>query len=117
MGALQMTSEHPHAEWSGAMFDILCEGGVSIFTHVPDAGNDRLIALADASNETRTLLLTTEEEGVAICAGADLVGQRGVLCMHWWNDIVFGLDESTTFLVLMVIYFASFGRVTTAVVM
>jgi sulfopyruvate decarboxylase alpha subunit len=64
------------------MFDILREGGVSLFAHVPDAGNDRLIALAETSNETRALLLTSEEEGVAICAGADLVGQRGVLCMQ-----------------------------------
>ena len=28
------------------------------------------------------MLLTTEEEGVAICAGADLVDKRGVLCMQ-----------------------------------
>lgn len=77
-----MSSEHPHAEWSGAMYDILRDAGVTLFAHVPDAGNDRLIALAEAGNETRALLLTTEEEGVAICAGADLVGQRGVLCMQ-----------------------------------
>lgn len=77
-----MTSDHPHAEWSKAMFEILHDSGVNLFVHVPDAGNDRLIAMADASNETRTLLLTTEEEGVAVCAGADLVGQRGVLCMQ-----------------------------------
>lgn len=77
-----MTTDHPHAEWSGAMFEIMREAGVTLFTHVPDAGNDRLIALAEASNETRSLLLTSEEEGIAICAGADLVGQRGVLCMQ-----------------------------------
>lgn len=64
------------------MFEILRQSGVNLFAHVPDAGNDRLIALADASNETRTLLLTSEEEGVAVCAGADLVGQRGILCMQ-----------------------------------
>lgn len=77
-----MTAEHPHAAWSAEMFDILQDAGVTLFAHVPDAGNDRLIALAEASNETRALLLTTEEEGVAICAGADLVGNRGVLCMQ-----------------------------------
>lgn len=77
-----MNDDHPHAEWSGAMFEILRDAGVKLFTHVPDAGNDRLIALADASNETRTLLLTSEEEGVAICAGADLVGERAILCMQ-----------------------------------
>ncbi|MEM7744646.1 MAG: phosphonopyruvate decarboxylase [Pseudomonadota bacterium] len=77
-----MTTEHPHAEWSAAMFEVLREAEVTLFAHVPDAGNDRLIALAEACNETRALLLTTEEEGVAVCAGADLVGERGVLCMQ-----------------------------------
>ncbi len=77
-----MTNQHPHAEWSGVMFGLLREAGIKLFVHVPDAGNDRLIALADAQNDTSTLLLTAEEEGVAICAGADLVGERAVLCMQ-----------------------------------
>jgi sulfopyruvate decarboxylase alpha subunit len=77
-----MTDEDPHAEWSGAMFEVLRDAGVTLFAHVPDAGNDRLIAVADAHDDTRTLLLTTEEEGVAICAGADLVGKRAILCMQ-----------------------------------
>jgi sulfopyruvate decarboxylase alpha subunit len=77
-----MTDDHPHAEWSGVMFDMFRDADINLFTHVPDAGNDRLIALAESHNETRTVLLTTEEEGVAICAGADLVGERAVLCMQ-----------------------------------
>jgi len=77
-----MTGDHPHAKWSSAMFDILRDAGVKTFAHVPDAGNDRLIALAEANNETRALLLTSEEEGIAICAGADLVGERAILCMQ-----------------------------------
>ena len=77
-----MANNHPHAEWSGTMFDILRDAGVKLFAHVPDAGNDRLIALADKHNDIRTVLLTTEEEGVAICAGADLAGERAVLCMQ-----------------------------------
>ncbi len=77
-----MTEDHPHAEWSGVMFDLLRKTGIQLFTHVPDAGNDRLISLAEAHNDTRALLLTTEEEGVALCAGADLVGERAVLCMQ-----------------------------------
>jgi len=64
------------------MFEVLRDAGVTLFAHVPDAGNVRLIAVADAHNDTRTLLLTTEEEGVAICAGADLVGKRAILCMQ-----------------------------------
>lgn len=77
-----MADAHPHAEWSGVMFDMFRDSGIKLFAHVPDAGNDRLIALAEEHNETRAILLTTEEEGVAICAGADLVGERAVLCMQ-----------------------------------
>ena len=77
-----MPETHPHAEWSGKMFDLMREANVKLFAHVPDAGNDRLIALAEENNNTRAVLLTTEEEGVAICAGADLVGERAVLCMQ-----------------------------------
>jgi sulfopyruvate decarboxylase alpha subunit len=77
-----MTGDHPQGEWSGVMFDLLRDAGVKLFTHVPDAGNDRLIALAESHNDTRALLLTSEEEGVAICAGADLVGERAILCMQ-----------------------------------
>ncbi|MDH3281385.1 MAG: thiamine pyrophosphate-binding protein [Gammaproteobacteria bacterium] len=78
-----MTEDHhPHAEWSGVIFDILRGAGVQLFTYVPDAGNDRLIALAQAHNDTRAVLLTSEEEGVAICAGADLLGKRAILCMQ-----------------------------------
>jgi sulfopyruvate decarboxylase alpha subunit len=77
-----MSDTHPHAEWSGVMFNQMREAGVKLFAHVPDAGNDRLIAIAEEHNDTRTVLLTTEEEGVAICAGSDLVGERAVLCMQ-----------------------------------
>ena len=77
-----MTTLHPHAEWSRVMFDLMRDAGVSLFTHIPDAGNECLIRMAEADNEVRTLLLTTEEEGIAVAAGADLVGQRSVLCMQ-----------------------------------
>jgi sulfopyruvate decarboxylase alpha subunit len=68
--------------WSQIVFDKLVDAGVTLFSYVPDFGNDALIKLADAHNETRTVLLSSEDEGVALCCGADLVGQRGVLCMQ-----------------------------------
>ena len=77
-----MADPHPHAQWSGVMFDLMRESGISLFAHIPDAGNDLLIKLAEKHNDTRAVLLTTEEEGVAVCAGADLAGERGVLCMQ-----------------------------------
>ena len=68
--------------WPIRLFEHLVEAGVTLFAYVPDADNKRLIELADAQFRTRAVLLTSEEEGVAICAGADLVGRRVVLCMQ-----------------------------------
>lgn len=68
--------------WSKQLFDQLVEEGVSLFGYVPDSGISSIIKYADAHNETRAVLLSAEEEGVAICAGADLVGARAVLCMQ-----------------------------------
>ncbi len=45
------------ADWPRQLFDLLVEAGVSLFTHVPDFGNDALIRLAEAHNETRAVLL------------------------------------------------------------
>ena len=70
------------ADWPRQLFDLLVEADVSLFTHVPDFGNDALIRLAEAHNETRAVLLSSEQEGVAMAAGADLVGARAVLCMQ-----------------------------------
>ncbi|MDD9878021.1 MAG: thiamine pyrophosphate-binding protein [Magnetovibrio sp.] len=77
-----MNADNPHREWSEALFDQLIEAGVTLFPYIPDAGNKALIEIVDAHNEARSVLLTTEEEGVAVCAGADLVGGKGVLCMQ-----------------------------------
>jgi sulfopyruvate decarboxylase alpha subunit len=68
--------------WSKQLFDDLIEAGVTLFPYVPDAGNAKLIDLARAHNAARPVLLTSEEEGVAVCAGADLVGKRAILCMQ-----------------------------------
>lgn len=68
--------------WSKQIFDKLVEAGVTLFAHIPDAGNAAIIRMADEHNETRAVLLTSEEEGVALCAGADLVGARAVVCMQ-----------------------------------
>ncbi len=76
-----MTSTDNNA-WASDLFNLFVDAGVTLFPYVPDAGNARLIELAEAHNEARPVLLTSEEEGVAVCAGADLVGKRGVLCMQ-----------------------------------
>ena len=75
-------SEIKREIWSKQIFNQLVEAGISLFAYIPDFGNDNIIKLAEEHNETRAILLTSEEEGVGICAGADLVGRRAVLCMQ-----------------------------------
>ncbi|MEK9672928.1 MAG: phosphonopyruvate decarboxylase [Rhodospirillaceae bacterium] len=75
-------SEHPHNEWSTALFRQFKDAGIDLFTYIPDAGNARMAELAEEDNETKLVLLTTEEEGVAMAAGADLVGKKSILMMQ-----------------------------------
>ena len=68
--------------WSRLIFDKLVEADVSLFSYVPDFGNAAIVDMAEEHNSTRAVLLASEDEGVALCAGADLVGARGVLLMQ-----------------------------------
>lgn len=72
--------ESPH--WPRAIFDVLCEAGVTQVAYVPDAGHAHLIELCHANDGMRSVVLTSEEEGVAMLAGAWLGGVRGVLLMQ-----------------------------------
>jgi sulfopyruvate decarboxylase alpha subunit len=49
---------------------------------VPDAGLADLLALCESDGAMRVVRLTTEEEGVALLAGAWLGGVKGVLLMQ-----------------------------------
>src|SRR5260221_1946365 len=68
--------------WPDDIFRVLKEAGTRQVAYVPDAGHTRLINLCRADNGIRAIGLTTEEEGVALLAGAWLGGQRGVLLMQ-----------------------------------
>jgi sulfopyruvate decarboxylase alpha subunit len=70
------------ASWPNAVFRVLKGAGVRHMSYVPDAGHARLIELFHADREVISNVLTTEEEGVAIAAGAWLGGQRSVLLMQ-----------------------------------
>ena len=70
------------ADWRDQIFDVLQAHDVRQVYHVPDAGHSRLIERCQRSNAMRTVPLTTEEEGIAIAAGAWLGGQRSVLLMQ-----------------------------------
>jgi sulfopyruvate decarboxylase alpha subunit len=69
-------------EWRDHIFDCFQEAGVRQVAYVPDAGHAQLINRAHASNDMRAVSLTTEEDGVALLAGAWLGGDKGVLLMQ-----------------------------------
>ena len=68
--------------WPDRLYAQLRAAGVTQFAYVPDAGHKVLIARALADKGAQAVALTTEEEGVALCAGADLGGARAVLLMQ-----------------------------------
>ncbi|MBW8269171.1 phosphonopyruvate decarboxylase [Caldovatus aquaticus] len=68
--------------WQEELYALLRRNGVTQFAYVPDAGHRVLIDKSLADPEAHSIPLTTEEEGVALLAGADLGGARGVLLMQ-----------------------------------
>ena len=68
--------------WQDEVYDLLRRHGVTQFAYVPDAGHRILIDRSLADPQEQSVALTTEEEGVALLAGADLGGARGVLLMQ-----------------------------------
>jgi sulfopyruvate decarboxylase alpha subunit len=68
--------------WQHDLYDLLRRNGITQFCYVPDAGHSILIDRSIADPEVHSIALTTEEEGVALIAGADLGGARGVLLMQ-----------------------------------
>jgi sulfopyruvate decarboxylase alpha subunit len=72
----------PDAEWPLALYEILKTADVRQMAYVPDAGHTTLIKLFNDDPGVTSNVLTTEEEGVAIAAGAWLGGQRTVLLMQ-----------------------------------
>jgi len=65
--------------WQDEVYDLLRRHRVTQFAYVPDAGHKILINRSLADPDVHSVALTTEEEGVAMLAGADLGGARGVL--------------------------------------
>jgi sulfopyruvate decarboxylase alpha subunit len=69
-------------DWRADVYAALKRQNVRQMAYVPDAGHASLIKALHADPEVKVTLLTTEEEGVALLAGADLGGERGVLLMQ-----------------------------------
>ncbi len=68
--------------WGAELFETLVAGGVEIFAYVPDGGHRVMINKSLEDDRVVSVPLTTEEEGVALAAGADLGGKRAVLLMQ-----------------------------------
>lgn len=70
------------AQWQEDLYRVLKNGGIAQVAYVPDAGHAHLIRRVRADPDIHDVVLTTEEEGVALAAGAWLGGQRAVLLMQ-----------------------------------
>lgn len=70
------------SKWGKEIYRILRKWDVTQFSYVPDAGHKVMINLSLEDPEVHSVPLTTEEEGVAMLAGAHLGGARGVVMMQ-----------------------------------
>ena len=70
------------ADWPLAVHQALSRLGFGVVGFVPDAGHKRLIELCQADKHMRTVVLSTEEEGVGLATGAWLGGAKTVLLMQ-----------------------------------
>ena len=68
--------------WEDQLYQLLIKHEVSLLPYVPDAGHAALISKADKGDEIATIVLSTEEEGVALNCGAWLGGKKSVLLMQ-----------------------------------
>ena len=68
--------------WPDEIYRILRDWDVTQFSYVPDAGHTVLINRSLEDPEVHSVALTSEEEGVAMLAGAHLGGARGVVLMQ-----------------------------------
>jgi sulfopyruvate decarboxylase alpha subunit len=68
--------------WPRQIYALLKQADVRQMAYVPDAGHTALINLLLDDRDIVSNVLTTEEEGVAVAAGAWLGGRRSVLLMQ-----------------------------------
>ena len=69
-------------DWPLEVFRALKAAQVKQVGYVPDAGHKRLIELCRAERGMEAVMLSTEEEGIGLAAGAWLGGARSALLMQ-----------------------------------
>ena len=72
----------PALQWPDAIYTQFRRVGIRQVGYVPDAGHSRLIELCVKDPNIHDVVLTTEEEGVALAAGAVLGGHRAALLIQ-----------------------------------
>lgn len=77
-----MTGMMQDQGWQFDLHRVLSASDVRTVSFVPDGGHRQLIELCSSDPAMRAVSLTTEEEGIALAAGAWLGGQRSVLLMQ-----------------------------------
>ena len=68
--------------WPDRIYEVFRANEIRQVAYVPDAGHTQLIRRCRADRGMRSVVLTSEEEGVALLAGAWLGGARGALLMQ-----------------------------------
>jgi sulfopyruvate decarboxylase alpha subunit len=77
-----MSQSEAITAWRDELYESLKAGGVEIISYVPDAGHSRAIEHAIADPDMEAIVLTTEEEGVALACGAWAGGKKAALLMQ-----------------------------------
>ncbi len=77
-----MKAKQKPGVWPRDIYNTLKRVGIKQVAYVPDAGHTQLIIRCHSDPAIKTVSLTTEEEGVAMLAGAWLGGERGALLMQ-----------------------------------
>lgn len=78
-----MTTKYGSAvQWQEDLYQVLRQNDVTLFCYVPDGGHKTLINQSIEDPNVVSVPLTTEEEGVAMCAGCHLGDTKSVLLMQ-----------------------------------
>ena len=80
--SLAVHSEQLVQQWAEDVYKLFKVHQVELISFVPDGGHKQLIASCQRDPALRTVVLTTEEEGIALAAGAFLGGKRSALLMQ-----------------------------------
>ena len=77
-----MKAENPPRVWAQDIYNAFKRLAIVQVAYVPDAGHTQLILDCHADADMKAVSLTSEQEGVAMLAGAWLGGERGALLMQ-----------------------------------